>query len=129
MDGLGPAGKFGAHLANPVAQADHPIETLAGELAEVLGRVVRQVEAIFVAHHAQRVGMQRLGMAPGAVGFDGATRAGFGQRLRHRRSRAVAGAEKQDTHRTFQGITIRGRCETKTGMERRAGLRQQVADA
>src|SRR3954468_19994733 len=37
VDQLGRPGELGAHLADPVAEADHVVETLAGELAHGLG--------------------------------------------------------------------------------------------
>ena len=66
---LGSAGELGAHLAHPVAQADHPVEALAGEHAEVLRAPAGEVDAV-LAHHPHRVGVQRLGMAAGAARLD-----------------------------------------------------------
>ena len=58
--------ELGADLAHPVAQADHPVEMLAGEHIKGLGRLTGQVEAVVLAHHADRIGVQGLGMAAGA---------------------------------------------------------------
>ena len=60
------AGELGADLAHPVAEADHAVEALAGELAQVLRAAAGEVDAA-LAHHPHRVGMQRLGMAAGAA--------------------------------------------------------------
>jgi hypothetical protein len=38
VDGLGIAGKLGADLAHPIAQADHPIEPLLGETLKCFER-------------------------------------------------------------------------------------------
>ena len=99
MDGLGVAGELGAHLAHPVAQADHPVEALVGEHVQVLGRLSGQVEAVLVSHHPHRVGVHGLGMATGAVRLDDPAGPSPRQRLGHLRPRAVAGAQEQHPHR------------------------------
>src|SRR5829696_9855648 len=43
MDQFGSAGELGADLAHAVAEADHVVEALAGELAEVLGTTPGEV--------------------------------------------------------------------------------------
>ncbi len=67
MDRLGVGGELGAHLAHPVAQGDHPVELLIGEHLQRCRLVTGQVDAVLVPHHADRVGMERLGVTPGAV--------------------------------------------------------------
>ena len=99
VDGLGVAGELGAHLAHPVTQADHPVETLVDEHVQVLGRLSGEVEAMLVSHHPHRVGVHGLGMATGAVRLDDPTRPGDRQRLGHLGPRAVAGAQEQHPHR------------------------------
>ena len=58
----GRAGELGADLAHAVAERDHVVEALPGELVQVLGAPASDVDAA-LAHHAHRVGMQRLGVA------------------------------------------------------------------
>ena len=62
---------------------------------EVLRALTGQVDAVLVPHHPHRVGVQRLGVAAGAVGLDQPTGASPGQRLGHLRAGAVAGAQEQ----------------------------------
>ena len=95
VDGLGLTGELGAHLAHPVTQADHPVEALVGEQVQMLRRVAGQVDAVLVSHHPHRVGVQRLGMAAGAVRLDGPTGTSPGQRLGHLGTSAVARAQEQ----------------------------------
>ena len=107
VDGLGAAGELGADLAHPVAQADHPIEALLGEHAQVLRALTGQVDAVLVSHHPHGVGVQGLGVAAGAVGLDQPTGAGPGQSLGHLGAGAVARAQEQHPrhHRPRLGTT------------------------
>ena len=73
VDELGLRRELGADLADAVAQRDHHVEALRDELVEVLGAVAADVDAA-LAHHAHRVGMQRLRVAAGADGLDRARR-------------------------------------------------------
>ena len=54
------------------------------------------VDAVFGAHHADRVGVQRLGIAPGAVRMHGPSGSMHGHRFGHLRPRAVPRAQEQD---------------------------------
>ena len=98
MDRLRRARELGTDLAHAVTEADHVVETLVYELAEVLGAAAGDVESA-VAHHPQRVGMQRLGIAAGAGRAHRAGRELLGERLRHLGAGAVARAQKQHTRR------------------------------
>ena len=66
---LGAVRELGADLPNAVAQRDHRVEPLGDELVEVLGAVGADVDAPFL-QDADRVRVQRLGMAPRAGGVD-----------------------------------------------------------
>src|SRR5918994_2810818 len=57
-------GKLGADLPHAVAEADHVVEALPCELAEVLGAAARWVNPA-LGEGARGVGMRRLGMAAG----------------------------------------------------------------
>ena len=61
--------ELGADLANAIAQRDHQVEGLRDELVEVLAPIAAEVDAS-LADHAHGVGMQRLGVAPGADCLD-----------------------------------------------------------
>jgi hypothetical protein len=63
---------FGADLAHAVTEADDVVEALVGELTQVLGATPGDVDAA-LAHHLNRAGMQRLGMAAGARRIDRAS--------------------------------------------------------
>src|SRR5215207_1362648 len=67
VDRLRRTGELGTDLTHAVAEADHVVEAPAAELVEVLGAAAGQIDAA-LAHHADGVRMQRLGMAPGADG-------------------------------------------------------------
>ena len=58
----GVTGKFRAHLADPVAQADHVVEPLPGERAHGAWLTAADVDAV-LQHHPDRVGVQRLRVA------------------------------------------------------------------
>src|SRR4051794_39437931 len=64
VDRLRCAGKLGTDLAHAVAQADHVVEVLARELGEVFGTAACEINPA-PAHHADRIGMQWLGVAAG----------------------------------------------------------------
>ena len=129
MDGLGVAGELGAHLAHPVAQADHPVEVLVREHVEVLRLVTGQVDAVLVSHHPNRVGMQWPWIAPGAVRLDEPSGSNPRQRLGHLGSSAVAGAQEQHPHRIGCVVPGGGRDETKAGVEFAARGRHPATDA
>ena len=120
VDGLGVAGELGADLAHPIAQADHPIEPLLGEHAQVLRAVPGQIDAVLVPHHPHGVGVQGLGVAAGAVGLDQSAGAGPGQGLGHLRAGAVAGAQEQHPRRRRRSA---GRCVGRGGTRRSPGCR------
>ena len=86
--------ELGADLAHAIAEADHVVEALGGELAEVLGTPPRDIDAA-LAHHPHRVGMQRLGMAARACRAHRAAGQPLGERLGDLRARAVARAQEQ----------------------------------
>src|SRR3954467_8939048 len=98
MDQLRPAGKFRTYLAHAIAEADHVVEALCRELAQVLRPSARKIDAA-CAHHPYRVGMQRLGMAARAGRAQRAAGGLLGEGLGHLRARAVAGAQEQHPRR------------------------------
>ena len=62
---------------------------------EVLRALPGQVDAVLVSHHPHGVGVQRLGVAAGAVRLDPSAGAGPGQRFGHLGAGAVARAQEQ----------------------------------
>ena len=92
----------------------------------MLGAVPADVDPA-LPHHPHRVGMQRLRMAPGRRGCDGALRHRLEQRFGDLRSRAVPGAQEQDPRRPDAGHPGRGvvggdvAAEPQPGMQRTAG--------
>src|SRR3954453_3441463 len=62
MDELGCARKFRTDLAHAIAEADHMVEALPSELAQVLRATAGDVDPA-LTHHPHRVGVQRLGVA------------------------------------------------------------------
>ena len=64
VNGVGVAGELWADLADLVAQADHVVEALPGERVQVRGLVPSQVDAVVLAQHPHRGGMQLFGMTP-----------------------------------------------------------------
>jgi hypothetical protein len=76
------AGELRADVPHPVTQADHIVEALAGEQAQVFGGSARDVDAVS-AHRHHGAGMQRLGMAAGAVGLDHSAALVLGEGLGH----------------------------------------------
>src|SRR5918995_455139 len=116
-------GKLGADLPHAVAEADHVVEALPCELAEVLGAAARWVNPA-LAQDAQRVGVKRLGMAAGADRLDPAVGELLDQRLGDLRARAVPGTQEQDPHprptRRSSVSSREARGQIQTGVERAA---------
>src|SRR4051794_41021879 len=65
VDRLGAARELGADLADAVAERDHVVEALAGELAQTLGAPAGDVYPA-AAHRVHRLVAQRLRPAAGA---------------------------------------------------------------
>ena len=75
--------------SHPVAQADHPIEPLLGEHAQVLRALPRQVDPALLVHHPHCVWMQGLPGRCQRVRLDESLGAGTGKRFGHLRPGAV----------------------------------------
>lgn len=99
MDHLGRAGKFRAHLTDPVAQADHVVEPLPGGRLHLNRPVAGDVDAVAVAHDRDRVRVYRLRPDSRACRRHPRPCPVPQQPLRHRRAAAVAGAHEQDPPR------------------------------
>jgi hypothetical protein len=93
----------------------------------VLGAPPAQIDPAG-AHDAHRVGVQRLGVAPGAARLDRATAEPLGQRLGHLRAGAVAGAQEEHA-RARARDRVRRRRQPQPGVQRLAGRREQRATA
>src|SRR4051812_18152197 len=88
------AGELRADLAHAVAERDDVVEAVGLELAQVLRAPPRDPEAA-VAHHAHRLGAERLRVAARAACADRAAGALLDEGLRELRACAVAGAQEQ----------------------------------
>ena len=129
--GLGVAGELGAHLAHPVAQADHPVEALVGEHVQVLRRVAGRGRC--------RAPLASPARRWGAAAWDGCRRCTprrprpIGPRPAPRPSgsgRCCRCTGTAPVPRSVGRPARRGGAsETKAGVERAAGGRQQAADA
>ena len=84
-----------AHLADPVAEADHAVEPDVGELVQVFRASPGDVDPAR-PHHAHGAGVQWLGSAAGARRLDRPAGQVLAQRFGHLRAGAVAGAQEQD---------------------------------
>ena len=128
---LGVRRELGADLAHPVAQGDHAVEALAGELARGAWTRAPAMSMPALAHHPHRVGVQRLRMAAGAARLDRA--AGRAARAAPRRSASgrccrctgTARARRAGRGRRRRG----GGASARPGCSARAGAGQQLAAA
>lgn len=65
VDHAGGGGEDGAHVAGVIANGDDPIEGLAGELIDVLGTVMGNIDADF-REGGDRLGPHDAGLGAGA---------------------------------------------------------------
>ena len=126
----GPPGNSGQTSADAIAQADHVVEALPGEPAQALGTSPGDVDATR-AHHTDRVGMQRLRVAPGAHGLDRATGEVLAERLGHLRARAVARAQEEHAGDRGADLGLRAVASAcrEPRVQRHAGAGEQLAAA
>src|SRR5512132_1752673 len=64
MDQLGAAGELGADLAHAIAEADHVVEALPGEFAQVFGTTAGEVDAALAHHPYTAFGCRGFGWLP-----------------------------------------------------------------
>ena len=117
VDLLANAAEIGADLADSVAEGDHVVEAISGELVEVLAAPARHVDAV-LGHHTDCVRVQVLGAAAGAGDLDpvaGSVREeGFGDLG----AGTVSGAGKQHPYRGGATATTgRGRDGGQAGVQ------------
>jgi len=122
-------GEFWADFADLVAEGDHVVEAVPGELVEVFAAPSGQVDAVR-AHDPRRVRVQRFGVAARAGHLDLPTgrvrQEGFGDLG----PGAVAGTEKQHPHRRYLMVLGNRGCRTaQTGVQRSAGGSKQLPAA
>ena len=97
VDGLRVAGELGTHLAHAIAQTDDEVEALRREFLQMFGAATAEIDAA-LAHDADRLRVERLGVAAGAVYLNCSMRKMLQQAFGHLRPRAIAGAQKQHSH-------------------------------
>src|SRR5215211_4603039 len=128
VDQPGRPWELGAYLAHAIAEADHVVEALPGELAQMLGATPGEVD-VALAHHADRVGVKRLRMAARAVRAEGAVGQPLREGLGDLRARAVAGAEEE--HARERGALPVAAAGTRgwrqAGMQGNTCVRQELA--
>ena len=112
----GKSGQTSLTLSHSVIDA---VETLRGELVEVLGAVRTDVDAALL-HDSYRVPMQRLRVAPGARGFDRSQRKVLEERGGDLGACTVSRAEEQHARSAARPSRRhrQTRLESQPGMER-----------
>ena len=120
---LGVGRELRAHLSDAVAEGDHGIEALGGELVEVLGAVGADVDAPPCGARGRRSGAAAW-VAAGAAGLDRAGRQVLEQRLCDLRPSAVAGAEEQHPAPASRRSSARGRWR-RPRVQRRDGAHRR----
>src|SRR4051812_37936082 len=95
MNGFGFAREYGAVFVGVAADGDDEIEINGVEGVDVLGLMMRDIDAGF-GHDFDGAGIEAVGLDAGGVGFDFGGFEMAGPTLGHLAAAGVAGAEEED---------------------------------